>query len=135
MGKALKSLLILIFINCIVQAQTPSSSGGTASVLMLRLGTSAKVTGISEAFTGLANDENSLFYNNAGLANIKGGTFNLNHLEWFQDVRVDNINFGYNFNKNFGAAISFSHMWMPTIVGIDEFGNESQNFLFYFINT
>jgi len=122
MEKALKSILILIFITCLVQAQTPSSSGGTASVLMLRLGTSAKVTGISEAFTGLANDENALFYNVSGLANINSGIFSLNHMEWFQDVRIDNIGFAYKFGSNFGSAISISHMWMKSIDGFNEQG-------------
>jgi uncharacterized protein UPF0164 len=128
MGKALKSLLILISINCIVQAQTPSSSGGTASVLMLRLGTSAKVSAISEAFTGLANDENSLFYNVAGLANINSGILSLNHMEWFQDVRIDNISFAYKFGKNFGSAMSISHMWMKSIDGFDEQGFKTNPF-------
>jgi len=128
MGIVLRSFLILIFITVNSQSQSPSSSAGTASGLLLRLGTSAKVTGASEAFTGLANDENSLFYNTAGLANINSGIVSLNHLEWFQDVRVDNINFGYKLGKDFGTAISISHMWMPALVGIDEFGNKTQDF-------
>jgi len=128
MGKTLKSFVILICFTCGLSAQTPSSSGGTASALMLRLGTSAKVTGISEAFTGLANDENSLFYNVSGLANLNSGIFSLNHMEWFQDVRLDNIGFAYKFGKKFGSAISISHMWMKSIDGYDEQGFETNPF-------
>ena len=128
MGNTLKSLLILIIFTFTIQAQTPSSSAGTASGLMLRLGVSAKVTGISEAFTGLANDENSLFYNSAGLANISSGIISLNHMEWFQDVRIDNINFAYKFSSNFGSAISISHMWLPSIQGFNEQGLETESF-------
>jgi hypothetical protein len=128
MGTALKSLSILIFITFNIQAQTPFSSAGTASSLMLRLGTSAKVAGISEAFTGLANDENAIQYNTAGLANINGGIISLNHLEWFQDIRVDNIIFGYKFGNNFGTAVSISHMWMPSLMSINESGIETEPF-------
>lgn len=124
MGKALIIILLIIFFNCAIQAQTPYSSSGTASVLILRLGSSAKVTGMSEAFTGLANDENALFYNVSGLANTEPRILSLNHMEWIQDVRIDNIAFAYKFADNLGSAFSISHMWMPALNEVDEQGNE-----------
>jgi len=126
----MRKILLIFFIFSIssLHSQTPSSSAGTASAVMLRLGTSSRVTGISEAFTGLANDENAIYYNTAGLANINNGILSLNHLEWFQEVRIDNITFGYKFGSNLGSAISISHMWMPSINGFNEQGIETNTF-------
>ena len=128
MGKTLITLVFFLIVSFSIYSQTPSSSAGTASGLILRFGMSAKVTGISGAFTGLANDENALYYNIAGLSNLNSGIISLNHLEWFQDIRVDNITFGYKFGSNFGSAISISHMWMPSIQGFNEQGMETESF-------
>jgi len=64
-----------------------------------------------------------LFYNPAGLANISQGAFGLNHTEWFEDIRMDNLVFGYNFDNKFGIGFSIAHMWMPSLQGKDGFGN------------
>lgn len=118
--------ILILFFTYTGFSQTPASSAGTASNLMLRFGVSTKVTGISEAFTGLANDENALLYNPGGLPNIKSGIVSLNHIEWFEDIRVDNLTFGYNFNGYFGLAAGISHMWLPAIQGKDEYGRETE---------
>jgi len=128
----MKSFLIntvfVLLVTVPIYAQSPSSSAGTASNLMLRFGTSAKVTGLSEAFTGLADDENSLLYNPGGLPNIQKGIFSLNHAEWFEDIRIDNMVFGYNLFNDLGIGFSISHMWMPEIQGKDEYGQETAPF-------
>jgi hypothetical protein len=46
----------------------------------------------------------------------------LNHTEWFQDIRFDNLIFGYNISKKLGLGVGFTHMWMPGIEGLDETG-------------
>ncbi|MFC2088225.1 PorV/PorQ family protein [Calditrichota bacterium] len=124
--KYLNLFFIIIFLSYFCFAQTPASSAGTASNLMLRFGISTRATGLSEAFTGLANDENSLLYNPGGLPNIKTGIVSLNHVEWFEDIRVDNITFGYNFKGDLGIGFAISHMWLPTIQGRDEFGRDTE---------
>ena len=84
---------LLIVFSSLVFSQESASGAGTASNLFLRFGTSTRVAGLSESFTGLADDENTLFYNPGGIPNIRGGVVALNHTEWFQDIRVDNIVF------------------------------------------
>jgi hypothetical protein len=113
---------LIFFVTC--YTQDPSSSAGTSSVLLLRFGHSARAAGLSEAFTGLANDENALYYNPAGLANINEGIITLNHAEWFADIHISNISFGYNYKKNFGLAFGFTHMWMPGLEAKDIDGRD-----------
>ena len=111
--KITTTLLIIIVFTTQLFSQTPSEFAGGASNLFLRFGLSSRVSAMGETFTAVADDENALFYNPAGLANITQGAFGLNHTEWFEDIRMDNLVFGYNFDRKFGIGFSMAHMWMP----------------------
>ncbi len=118
-------LTALFFLAAVLPAaaQTPASTAGTAGNVFLRSGLSARVAGMGETFTAVADDENALFYNPAGLANIGKGAVGLNHTQWFEDIRMDNLIAGYNFDRKLGVALSVAHMWMPALEGKDVFGN------------
>jgi hypothetical protein len=109
-------------------ASEPYSGAGTSSNLLLRFGPSVRVTGMAEAFTGMADDENALFYNPAGLVNIKSGMATLNHTEWFSDIRIENIVLGYNPKGDLGLGIGFTHLYMPGIEGKDLYGRPTGEF-------
>ncbi|NOG46141.1 MAG: PorV/PorQ family protein [Calditrichaeota bacterium] len=121
MNKYMVVLLIILFVLPLY-SQSPSGSAGGASNIFLRSGLSARVAGLGETFTAIADDENALYYNPAGLANIKMGAVGLNHTQWIEDTRIDNIVFGYNFDRKLGVAIGISHFWMPAIQSKNHFG-------------
>jgi hypothetical protein len=106
----------------ILSAQDSSPDAGAASVLLLRFGPNPRVAGLSEAFTGIADDENALYYNIAGLPYLKSGVVSLNHTEWFEDIRMENLTLGHYFSKKLGMAAGITHMWMPGIEGRDNLG-------------
>ncbi len=85
------STFLIFTLFCASYAQNPNSSAGTSSNLLLRFDTGAKVSALSGAYTGLAKDEQALFYNPAGLTQLYNGVFGLNHAEWLEDIRIDNI--------------------------------------------
>jgi hypothetical protein len=114
-------LAISIFCSSIL-GQEGSPDAGTASVLLLRFGPNPRVAGLSEAFTGLANDENALYYNVAGLPYLNSSVVSLNHTEWFEDIRMDNITLGHFLSRKIGIAAGLTHMWMPGIEGRDNQG-------------
>jgi Uncharacterised protein family (UPF0164) len=122
MKNILLQLLLLLFTS-LLYAQNPSSLAGGSSNIFLRAGQSARVAALGGSFTAVSDDENALFYNPAGLANIRMGAVALNHAQWIEDIRIDNIVFGYNFDRKLGVALSVSHLWMPAIQGKDGFGN------------
>ncbi len=126
-------MIVRIFVLMLISlttlwAQSPSSAAGSAGALFLRSGLSTRVAGMGEAFTAISDDENALFYNPAGLANIKKGALALNHTQWFEDIKMDNVVFGYNFDRKFGIAVSVSHLWMPSLMGKDAYGNATEAF-------
>ena len=123
-----KSILQVVAIVSIVSqnvmAQQSSPDAGTASALLLRFGPNPRVAGLSEAFTAIADDENALYYNIAGLPYLKSTMVSLNHTEWFEDIRIENLTFGHFITKKFGVAAGFTHMWMPGIEARDNSGQQ-----------
>jgi hypothetical protein len=116
-------IIFLLLSSCLpLWAQSPSKNAGTSSILFLRAGVSARVSALGETFTAISDDENALYYNPAGLANIKMGSVGFNHTQWIEDTRIDNIVVGYNFDKKLGVALGISHFWMPAIEGKDHLG-------------
>jgi len=94
----------------------------------LRFDASAKVSALSGAYTGMAKDEQALFYNPAGLTQLYNGVFGLNHAEWLEDIRIDNIVYAQPILGRFSLAASLTHMWMPTLEGKDQYGNSTGSF-------
>lgn len=121
-------LLIVIIVPAIIWAQNSSTGAGSASNLLLRFPVSARVSGISEAYTGLANDENTILYNPAGLPNLNNTVISLNHAEWLEDIRIDNIIYGQKLTYNASIGVSITHMWMPAIQGKDQYGQATEDF-------
>jgi hypothetical protein len=119
---------ILLFSVAVSFAQKATSTAGTASSLLLRFEPSTRVSGLGGAFTGLADDENAMFYNPAGLAYMTQGIVSLNHTQWFEDIKIDNLLASYNLSRKFGLAAGITHMWMPEIQGRDVAGRLTSPF-------
>ncbi len=115
-------LLLIVILGRTAWTQDAASTAGTSSILLLRFGPNPRVAGLSEAFSAVADDETALFYNPAGLSNIKSGMISLSHTEWFEDIRIDNITFGYDLSRDFGVGLGLTHMWMPGIEGVNSLG-------------
>jgi len=124
MNKAIAFILILY--SSLVWSQTPYEHSGQSSVLFLRADLGPRPSALSGAFTAIADDEHALFYNPAGLANLNYGAIGLNHVQWFEDIRMDNLTLGYNFHRRLGMAFSISHLWMPAIQGKDQYGQNTE---------
>ena len=115
-------ILSLFLFTSFSLAQALYKNAGTSSNLFLRLGVSPRVSGMGETFTAIANDENTLLYNTAGLAKplISGVAFN--HTQWFEDIRIENLLFTYRMGGNLGLGFGILYMGMPSIQGVDEYG-------------
>lgn len=122
MYKLVKIGLMLALLIGSVSAQQIAAGAGTASNLFLQMDLSPRSSALSGAYTAIANDANALFYNPAGLAEINTGSLGLNHVQWYEDIRMDNLVFGYNFHRKLGVALKIAHLWMPAIQGKDENG-------------
>jgi hypothetical protein len=119
-------LFVLLTITASIWGQTPGGQAGQSSLLFLRADLGPRPSALSGAYTAVADDEHALFYNPAGLANIKYGAVGLNHVQWFEDIRMDNLTVAYNFHQRLGMAVSVSHLWMSSIQGKDIYGQNTE---------
>lgn len=57
----------------------------------LKIGVGAKAVGLGEAFTAVADDATTVFWNPAGLTNLTGREIHVSHTSWFADIDYEYI--------------------------------------------
>ncbi len=100
----IRNISIAVAVGLVLALGAASASAGepgSAGFLFLRLGDGARASGMGEAFTAVADDATSIYWNPAGMANVQGVALNLTDSEWFQDIRLDQISV---VNEMFGGA-------------------------------
>ncbi|MFO7914489.1 MAG: PorV/PorQ family protein [Candidatus Krumholzibacteriales bacterium] len=76
-----------------VLAGEPGSSG----FVFLRLGNGARAAGMGEAFTAVADDATGIYFNPAGLADVREVQLNVSHSEWFVGTRFEQASVAFEF--------------------------------------
>jgi long-subunit fatty acid transport protein len=61
---------------------------GTFGAQFLQIGTTARAAGMGSAYTAVADDAASVFWNPAGLVNLRGSEFVLSHVVWPADTKL-----------------------------------------------
>ena len=84
------SLFLLTSQESKAQVDRAVSKVGTTVAQFLKIGAGARPIALGGAYTALANDINSVYWNPAGLARIGGnGEATFNHAEWLADTQYD----------------------------------------------
>lgn len=84
----LGGLAVLIGIGCsVVSARTISSQAGTSSFSFLKINTGARPVAMGGAFTGMADDEATLYYNPAGITAVTSNRYLLEYHNYFMDLQ------------------------------------------------
>jgi hypothetical protein len=60
---------------------------GTTVFPLLKVGQGPRASAMGESFTGLSDDVSALYWNPAGLGQLRGHHFALSHQEWFAGIR------------------------------------------------
>lgn len=96
--KANTSLVLVLVIALLAGATTSSaqyvsnvSKVGTTAANFLEIGIGAKAIGMGGAFTALADDASSTYWNPAGMAWLKNGEALFVHSNWLADINFDNV--------------------------------------------
>ncbi|MFQ5707614.1 MAG: PorV/PorQ family protein [bacterium] len=83
-------LLSLLFSVQGVHAQLIPGLGGeragTTSASFLKIGVGARATSMGEAFVALANDVSALYWNPAGITQLKNNNIHFSHIEYLADI-------------------------------------------------
>jgi len=65
------------------------SKVGTAVAQFLKIGVGARAVGMGETFAAVANDVSTLYWNPAGITNLKTISVGVSHSQWFADISHD----------------------------------------------
>ena len=90
---------------------------GTFGAQFLQIGTSARATGMGSAFTAVADDASSVFWNPAGLVNVRGNEFHLSHVEWPADINLTTAILAFSPRQIPGSfALSARSFWLDPML-------------------
>ena len=86
---------------------------GTFGGQELKIGVSARATGMGSAFTGVSDDATAVFFNPGGLVNVVGNEVSLNHVVWAADTKLSTAVLAFNPRSIPGTfAFSVRSYWM-----------------------
>jgi len=105
-----KSRMIIIFFilfsSSFSQDENEFKRLGKSGFSFLKISPSARAAGMADAFTAVANDVSTIFFNPAGLTNIKSFDFSFNHTNWIVNSKLISGVVGFPFGQR--GAIGFS---------------------------
>jgi hypothetical protein len=87
-------LILLFFGQTGLQAQNPNL--GTSGAQFLKIPISARAAAMGGAYVGLCQDATAVFWNPAGLANVKSNAAHFSHTRWFDTFDVNAAAYAYN---------------------------------------
>lgn len=86
------SILAVPSVVCFAQTVVNSTAGLVTP--LSALGASARVDALGDAFVGLADDPSALFFNPAGLSQLKAASLSINHNSYLADSFEETLLFG-----------------------------------------
>jgi long-subunit fatty acid transport protein len=91
---------------------------GTFDGQFLKIGVSARATAMGSAYTAVADDATAVYWNPAGIVNVRGSELSLNQTQWPADIKLSYAAYVFNPRSIYGTfAISARALWMdPQIV-------------------
>jgi len=92
--QSLTALTILLALCCSIAPVSAQELGeqriATSMMTFLKIGVGARAVAMGEAFTPVADDATTLFWNAAGLALLREKRVHFSHTEWPADIDYDN---------------------------------------------
>ncbi len=85
-----KFILFILVLALPTTASAQSfSKVGTAAAQFLKIGVGARAMSLGGTFTAIANDVSTIYWNPAGITNLKTTSIGFTHSQWFADISHD----------------------------------------------
>src|SRR6266478_3475489 len=99
-----------------------SSNAGTSGGTLLNIPVGAGAVGMGEAYTAMADDVSSLYWNPAGIAILNQSEASFTYSQWLKDLTYHNVSVATPL-ENGGIGASLSYLSYGDINGFDNKGN------------
>ena len=110
-SESLMKVLFLAFAFQFLAFNCFAGGPGTTGAAFLKLGTGARPSAMGEAFSAVAGDVNSIYWNPAGLAYASDKQISFVHTEWLQSVRYEYLAYCQPaFGGTIGTGITYLYI-------------------------
>src|SRR5262245_6333656 len=99
-----------------------STAAGTSGGQVLSIPVGARAIGMGEAYTAMADDVSSLYWNPAGIAILNQSEASFMYNQWLKDLTYNNASVGVPLEHG-GIGASVSYLSYGNIDGFDSNGN------------
>lgn len=118
-------LFMLLFVCILLHKVFVVYAGGpgTTAAQFLRIDTGVRAIGMSGAYTGLASGADAIYWNPAGLSQIKSKEISFMHTVWLEEIKYDHLVFGHPLKGHSAFGLGIDYLSMSPIEKIDIDGN------------
>lgn len=117
------AFFLILGTNQQVFAQNVSKVGTTAAQF-LQIGVGSRATGMGGAYVAVSNDVSALYWNAAGIAQIKNNELLATHSEWLAGLDYNFVGTVFNFEKFGHVGFSLTMLSVPEMIVRTEDYNE-----------
>ncbi len=105
---------VSLFLFFILGLSSLCFAAGTTSAEFLKIGVGARASSMGSSFCALADDATAIYYNPAGLAQLKKDELYLMHNQWFQGINQEYLVLAFP-RQNSSFAFSVNYLSMTEI--------------------
>ncbi len=113
---AQNSAFLRYMILAVLVAMGSLSAQTATGVSFLRMTVGSRAQAMGDAYTGLAESANGIYYNPGGMGFGLNREIMLYHSEWFEDISVENLTFFFPFTPQLSFATGISYLHTPDLV-------------------
>jgi len=103
-------ILVLLGISCLSSTLLGQSKVGTTAVPFLGISVGPRATAMGGAFTALAEDATTLYYNPGGISRLKKSQFLVSHTEWLLGTDFNWVGLVLNLDGTNAIGLSFTQL-------------------------
>ena len=104
-----------------------ASGPGTSAASFLKIGVGARASAMGEAFTALASDGTSLYWNPAGLTQLPAKELSATYNSWLQEINQGYLSFSFPLATG-ALGLGVNYVEMGKMEGRDEYGSPTGDF-------
>lgn len=110
-------LIFILFLTMLLPAQEDTyrskvSKRGTTAANFLEIGVGSRALSLGSAFTAVADDPSTIYWNAGGLAKLNRHGVLFNHTEWIADIKFDFMSASFNFGSYGTIGLSITALTM-----------------------
>jgi hypothetical protein len=119
--------LLPIFFLCFAAKAFGVDASGATGMTSFKLLRGARPAGMAGAFSAVADDVNALYYNPAGLNELRDVQITASHMEWLDGIRNDDVAMGMPIYGRGAWGLGASYLYAQD-EGRDNWGNSTGQF-------